>query len=146
MQPPKLTKRTIIMLSMYISGIVLYWNSLSVQKKLEDNKSCSSTAIRKANQGVAFIGVLLIVMPLTLYVNSLKTREPDIFDTADAMSMSAFILLLGIVLISLGSTTKGASTGNCKDVGSHLVWVIGLLMILLSVGSFALDYKNKNSF
>jgi len=145
MNLPSLTKGNTIMLTMYILGIVLYFHSLNIQKNLENTKKCSSAAIRKANQGIAFLGLLLIIMPLSLFINSLKCGGCNIFDTADTMHSAIFILLLGIVLISLGSTTRGASNGDCKDVdASNVVWIVGLLMILLSGGVlYAFRFKNK---
>ena len=123
----------LVMILMLASGVFLYYRSLIIQKNLENNKKCESKLLRNVNQGMLFISIFLIVVPVTLAINAVQCGC-IIFNEIHYMTLFIFTLFLGGAITTLGAILRGGSSDNCSDIEpSDIIWILGSSLLGFSI-------------
>lgn len=120
-----------------IVGIVTFFISWNTDKDLQ-TESCASTSIKTANKLVLCLSTAMIICPILFWVGNCENPESIHYKWYIYMS-----LVLGILLLVLGSIISHESTKNKCKVGSHpeWIWILGLIITIFSVG--IIYYINK---
>lgn len=127
---------SIFMFMIFVIGIVLTYSSWNIDSNLE-SKTCTDVSLKRSNKGVFVIGISFIVSALSFAIcEHSKGSSGGGFEPGMGV-YSIFLLLLGIVLVVLGSIISSKSKGACKDAKSYskTIWLMGVLMVLMS-GSY----------
>ena len=118
---------------MLVIGIVLVLTSFQVSSNY-DSTGCTKKNVRNANQWIAMIGAILVVLPIFyLYIRKI---DPSIDNNIGSIcSYAIFSGLLGITLVILGAIMSSSSAKNpCKPIRTQAttIWVLGLILFLLA--------------
>lgn len=130
----------IFMIVLFFIGIILTTVSWSIDSKLQETE-CKSQSLKTSNKLVLTIGVALIVSSISFFTCTSYTDAK--FEEYSLTAYVISMLVLGVILISLGSIIGSESTGACANTGNPSnIWGIGLFIVLLSLGYFYLKFKN----
>lgn len=142
-------KNQILMVIILCIGIVLTYSSYKVSVDLEST-SCSSAALKRSNRGVMFIGMTFMISSISFFI--CLSRCECLIETMEVNTAiyGAFMFLLSIVLIVLGSIIHGEAKKDCSQAvhNAPTIWGMGLLMLLLSGAylgyyGYTVYYKNE---
>ena len=133
-----------------VLGIVMLVTNFQVDNALR-GKQCNDTALNNANKGILVLAVTAIVSSLG-YMACLAKCNSGVGSVYETEVYVGFSLLLGIVLISLGSVVhnRAAAVGDCSSAKHHtaLLITLGVIMTVLSGGYLAFyayeNYGGKN--
>jgi len=108
-------------ITMLFLGVVLVYISWDLDGKLRD---CNDMALKNSNKLILALGSMLFAFSLA----SLRCSRADSVGVPFYLIVS---MILGVVLLVLGSIVTARSTGTCFNSGSpSIVWIIGVVMIL----------------
>jgi hypothetical protein len=116
-----------------------------------ENSKCTDDAVRSSNKGLVVISVLFIALPIAVIGCKMRCEKmrqsTGIYSQCCIYAM--FFLVLGIVLISLGSVIMGKS-GQCNansvdavKASSRNVILIGVVVVVASSGYLGYSYFAK---
>jgi len=130
----------IFMIVLFFIGIILTSVSWTIDSKLQDTE-CKSTSLKTSNKLVLTIGITLIVSSISFFTCTSYTDAS--FSSQSLTVYISSMLVLGIILIALGSIISAESVNECVNSGNASnIWGLGLFIILLCGGYFYLKFKN----
>ena len=140
----KLTEDIIYVLFL-ILGVITYYISWNIDSSIADS-NCKSKALKTANK------LLLTVSVMLISISSLTLLGCDQLSTKNKLIYSSVIIVLGVLLITLGSIIVANSGSDTACAGAHgkgAEWVIvaGILLLLGSGYDIysTLEIKSKPS-
>ena len=123
-------------LAILILGIVMLVTNFQVDNALR-GKQCTDSALNNANKGILVLAVTAIVSSLG-YMACLSKCTSGVGSVYETEVYVGFSLLLGIVLIALGSVihNRAAKEMSCESAKHHttLLVTIGVIMTVISGG------------
>ena len=131
-------------IAILILGIVMLVTNFQVDNALRGSH-CNDTSLNNSNKGILILAVAAIISSLGYLACLAKCGAGDtVYETEVYVGFS---LLLGIVLIALGSVVhnRAASIPDCANAKHHttLLITIGAIMTTLSGGYLAFyAYEN----
>jgi NADH:ubiquinone oxidoreductase subunit 6 (subunit J) len=140
-------KSKVFLLAILLLGIILYMLSTKIE-----NSKCVDDAVRSANKGLVVISVTFVVLSISVLGCQMRCEKiKPVIGSFDQCRMYAiFFLLLGIVLISLGSVILGKvkqcnadASDNIKSNSKNVI-TIGVIAVVASVGYLGYTYYNKS--
>ena len=128
-----------------VLGIVMLVTNFQVDNALR-GKQCNDTALNNANKGILVLAVTAIVSSLG-YMACLTKCTSGVGSVYETEVYVGFSLLLGIVLIALGSIVhnRAAAVMDCSAAKHHttLLITVGVIMTVLS-GGYLSFYAYEN--
>lgn len=138
-------KDRLFLLAIFVLGVILY----VLNTKIENSK-CVDGGVMSSNKGLLVISVLFIVLPLASIGCEMRCERMKPRMSPSCCVYAMFFLLLGIVLISLGSVIIGKVKqcnadvhGQVKSSATNIV-VIGVVAVVASAGYLAYSYKMRD--
>lgn len=133
---------TLFMSIIFIIGIVLTIISWDIDAKIQ-KLNCPSSSLKTSNKIVLCIGVTFIVSSLSFYLCSSKCGS--VIRGFNYMIYVVSMLLLGIVLIVLGSIISGESSKpECANSGNYsTIWGLGVVIVILCLSFLYMRYKDN---
>ena len=135
-----ITHNHIFMGLIFVIGLIITTTSWDIDSKLQD-KNCTSSSLKTANKLALIIGVIFITSSLSFFGCSYKCQS--VMSGLNITVSLTSLLILGIILIVLGSIISSASTGACVNDGSPIsIWGLGLLIVLSCLYYFFSTYRH----
>jgi len=138
----KLTEDIIYVLFL-ILGVITYYISWNIDSSIAETQ-CKSSSLKTANKLLLTISVILIS------ISSLSLLGCDQLSTKNKIIYSSVLIVLGILLITLGSiiVSNSGSDSSCSSAhGKGAEWVIvaGIVLLIGSGYSIysAIEVKSK---
>jgi hypothetical protein len=121
----------IFMLVLFVFGVMLVSIAGLIDKNVD--VSCSSTKLKNANRGVLIIGVTFIVSSLSFVVCRVRC-DCGPASGFPLMIYSIFNLVIGLILLVLGSVIHSQSSDKCDIVEyAMVVWGVATIMVVGSL-------------
>lgn len=130
-------KNTIFMSSMLVIGLIFFYMASRVRSEIQ--AQCDSDKIRNATTGVMITATILIMASISYFVCVSKCGSGCGDTEMYSMAYSSFALLLGIVMIVLGSIISAESKGPCTATAAGGIWQLGVVIIIASLVSLYMD-------
>lgn len=139
-------KSKVFLLAILLLGVILYMLSTKIE-----NSACADAAVRSANKGLVVISVLFVALPIAFIGCQMgcEKMKPMNGKLKPCCMYAIFFLLLGVVLISLGSTIMGRvkqCNGDASSTiksSSSMVIVMGVVSVVFSAGYLGYAYFGK---
>jgi len=117
-----------------ILGWILIITNFKIDHIYQDNNMTNKT-IQNCNKGILMLASAFILLPLIFWYAMLMGDCSKITHIGGIEMYAVFIALLGITLIVLGSLIS-TNAGNIQGIknNSTMIWVLGLIMLFISLG------------
>jgi len=122
------SQNVMFMSFVFIIGFILLIISQAIDNNISDK--CKDNTIRVCNKAIYTIGILFIVLPFTFLLCGKEVSE------SYKNTQLGFFLLLGFLLIILGSIIMSKATGDCEDSKRHGGAILGIgitFFVLVSI-------------
>jgi hypothetical protein len=135
-----ITHDHLFMAVIFIIGLIVTSASWDIDAKLQDTK-CNSSSLKTANKLALVIGVIFITSSLSFF--GCSSRCQSVMSGLNITIYISTLLLLGIILIVLGSIISAASIDTCTNDGNPIsIWGLGVIIVLACLYYFFLTYRH----
>jgi hypothetical protein len=128
-----------------ILGVFMVFESLSISKKIKSD--CDSNKLRNSNRGVLMIGTTFVVLAVSFAICNYSSPSGTTTGTKEANFVVGFALILGIVLISLGSIISSESKKTDCSASASSIYTVGIVMFLscsIYIGNEVYNVKGRS--
>ena len=139
---------TVFMLFIGFLGVLLTYASWSISAKLNE-KTCTSSNLKNSNQAVNLLGLSGIISCVSYFICvSRSVCDKDTEDKSSGLAIYgylSFVLVIGIMIIVLGSIIEVESKKECKGVSKYsgIIWGTGVGLVLFSLSFFGFNGYKK---
>ena len=135
-----ITHNHVFMGVIFIIGAVLTTVTWDIDAKIESS-DCKSVNLKTANKLALIIGIIFLTSSLSFF--GCSSRCENVMSGYNILTYIIVLLLLGILLIILGSIISASSIDSCSNSGSIAsIWGLGVIIVLSCFIYFYLQYKD----